>query len=484
MPVADFEYDETVSLVKNVLFGILSPERILQKSACQIYKHITSLKDPEGTLMDPRLGPIDRGVICKTCSQNYKSCPGHFGHLCLAKPVIQVQYYTMIIKLLSYFCGRCSSLLINKYNESIMTELKSKKGKGRFAYIEKLRKPVKECPNCGATQPKYSKKKDGMLIIVAKYVDKKQGDITTMIMNPEMIHTIFKHITDEDVELIGLDPKLSRPEWMIWTIMPIPPPAMRPSVKRDSGGSQDDDLTLILNSVIKFNNQLRLKMTENVGQNMINGYWQLLQYYTATYVDNELANVSKASQRSGRPLKTIRQRVKAKEGRVRGNLMGKRVDGSARSVITADPYLQLDQLGVPERVAMNLTYPEIVTLYNIEKMTQLVRNGPDIYPGAKGFKIKGEKNRKSLKQYKNREEIVLKPGDIVYRHLIDNDVVLFNRQPSLHKMSMMAHRVKVVKSLTFRIHVNVCAPYNADYDGKMQISKKSLPSASGCLIGC
>jgi DNA-directed RNA polymerase II subunit RPB1 len=461
MPLSEFDYTEDVGTVNKVVFGILSPERIKEKSVCEIYKHITNLKNLEGTLMDPRLGPIERGQICPTCNFTYKNCPGHFGHLILAKPVIQIQYYNTIIKLLGCVCNRCSSILVDKYNPAIMKEISSRRGKGRYLYVTKAAQS--DCPNCGATQPKFTKEKEGIARIKCAY-GKDKTEVRETI-NAEIIHTIFKNVSDEDCLLLGLDPSKSRPEWMIWTIMPIPPPAMRPSVRSDSGKVSDDDLTHKLNDIIKFNNQLRIKIDEKTKQSFIDDWWQVVQYHVATYVDNELSNIPKATHRSGRPLKTIRQRVKAKEGRVRGNLMGKRVDGSARSVITADPNLSLDQLGVPRLVAMNLTYPELVTPYNITQMTQLVRNGPDVYPGAKSFRRKYYSSKKNLKFFSDRDSISLEPGDIVYRHLMDNDWVLFNRQPSLHKMSMMAHRVKVLEGKTFRLNVNVTSPYNADFDG-------------------
>lgn len=463
MPLSDFEYDEDVALITKVTFGILSPERIKQKSVCEIYKHITSFNNLEGTLMDPRLGPTERKLVCPTCQYTYKNCPGHFGHLNFAKPVIQIQYYPTIIKLLGCFCNRCSSILIDKYNPEVVKELETKRGKSRYQYV--IGQALKECPNCGANQPKYKKDTDGIAKIISVYTLGKTGDGKNELkqtINPEIIHGIFKNVSDEDVQLVGLDPQRSRPEWMIWTIMPIPPPAMRPSVKSDTGKVADDDLTHKLNDIIKFNNQLRIKLDEQTKQSFIDDWWQLVQYHVATYVDNEISNIPKAVHRSGRPLKTIRQRVKAKEGRVRGNLMGKRVDGSARSVITADPILSIDQLGVPKQIAMNLTYPEMVTEYNIAQMTQLVRNGPFIYPGAKSFKSKDDKTKKNLKFFEDRSKIVLKKGDIVYRHLMDNDVGLFNRQPSLHKMSMMAHRLKILPGKTFRLNVNVTGPYNAD----------------------
>ena len=167
--------------------------------------------------------------------------------------------------------------------------------------------------------------------------------------------------------------------------------------------------------------------------------------------------------------------MKGKEGRVRGNLMGKRVDMSARTVITSDPYIGLNEVGIPLIIARNLTYPEIVTKHNYEYLTQLVSNGRKKYPGA-NFVIKNIVDKdggeaKHIFNLKYREKpIKLHLGDIVERHLVTGDIVLFNRQPSLHKMSMMGHRVHVINNpnlLTFRVNVSVTVPYNADFDDNL-----------------
>lgn len=471
MSIFNTDYDEFVGTVKSVTFGILSPERIKGMSVCEIYNHITNMKSPEGTLMDLRLGPTDRGLICPTCKYTYTECPGHFGHLVLAKPMIQYPFFSTIIKILGFYCSRCSAFLLNvKGDPQMEREIKLRQGKGRFTYVEsifsKSHAIVSKCWNCGAVSLKYREDRDGILRITGSLGKKDDENKSTIIMNPEMILNIFKNITDEDVEWIGLNPKYSRPEWMIWTIMPIPPPAMRPSVKDTGGRVSCDDLTRKLNDIIKYNNQLRIKLNDKeTKKSYIDDCWQLVQYHVATYCDNEISNLPHAQQRSGRPLKTIRQRIKAKEGRIRGNLMGKRVNGSARSVITPDPYLSMDQLGVPKKIAMNLTYPELVTVKNIAYMTQLVRNGPNKFPGAKGMIRRGDGHRINFKPREDLNDIALQPGDIVYRHLMDNDWVLFNRQPTLHRMGMMAHRVKVLDYNTFRFSPNVCAPYNGDFDG-------------------
>ena len=212
---------------------------------------------------------------------------------------------------------------------------------------------------------------------------------------------------------------------------------------------------------------------------MIDKLTSLLQYNVATYVDNDIKGMPPTQQRSGRPLRTLKSRFGAKTGRVRGNLMGKRVDFSARSVITPDANIDLDELGVPEEIATNLTFPEIVSPYNRERLLGYVRNGPEKHPGAKSVFIKKDKQTFSL-LYVNPDTIDLKEGDVVHRHIIDGDIVLFNRQPSLHKASMEAHRVKVLPYSTFRLNVSATRPYNADFDGdemNMHVPQ-SIPAAT------
>jgi DNA-directed RNA polymerase beta' subunit len=177
-------------------------------------------------------------------------------------------------------------------------------------------------------------------------------------------------------------------------------------------------------------------------------------------VDNNIPGISPAAQRSGRLLKSLQQRLGSKEGRIRSNLQGKRVEYSARSVITPDPNISVKELGIPVKIATNLTYPEMVTAFNIGKLYKLIQNGPNVYPGAKTIRHKD--GRITSLRHVNTKELVLHEGDIVNRHLMDGDIVLFNRQPTLHRMSMMGHRVKVLKGKTFRLNVSVTAPYNAD----------------------
>jgi DNA-directed RNA polymerase beta' subunit len=285
----------------------------------------------------------------------------------------------------------------------------------------------------------------------------------TQVLEVEYVLRLFRRIIDEDVDFMGLNRFWCRPDWMICTVLPIPPPQVRPSVIQDNNQRSEDDLTHKLFEIISTNQRLQDKINNNAAKNLIEDEHTVLQYHIATLVDNQIPGVAPSAQRSGRPLKSVQQRLGSKEGRIRYNIQGKRVEFSARSVITPDPNLSIAEIGVPLKIALNLTVPEKVTPYNRDQMYKLIQNGADKHPGAKTI-VRPDGRMISLKHV-NTREIVLKLGDVVNRHLNDGDIILFNRQPTLHRMSMMGHRVKVLPYNTFRLNVSVTAPYNADFDG-------------------
>jgi DNA-directed RNA polymerase II subunit RPB1 len=255
------------------------------------------------------------------------------------------------------------------------------------------------------------------------------------------------------------------PHWLIMENVLVIPPACRPSVRQYNGQRSEDDITHKYTDIIKHNNTLKelLSKNEPVKQLYINSEINQIQYHVATLQNNEDSKLLTANTRTGRPIKGLTERLNRKEGRIRSNLMGKRVDFSARSVISPDANIKMSELGVPMDIAMNLTFPEVVNKYNINHMYKLVRNGKNIYPGAKSIKY-SKNGRIQLLIDSNLTDIVLEYGDVINRHLQDGDYVLFNRQPTLHRMSMMGHRIKVMPGKTFRFNTDVCEPYNADFD--------------------
>ena len=458
------EFNEPISKeVSGVQFSIMSPDEIRKQSVVEITKHDTYDKDIPiiKGLFDPRMGTTDMGRLCNTCGLSNKDCPGHFGHIELAKPMFSYQFIDIVSKVLKCVCFRCSKILIDK-NNPLLESIESLQNKLKWAKIYELSSKIKRCgeeteDGCGCLQPdRY--KIDGVSGIQAIW--KELGE--NQYIEPEYIKELFENITTEDAKLMGFSNEWCRPEWLICTVFPVPPPAVRPSVKQGNSQRMDDDLTHKLSDIVKFNNALKSKIENDAPASSIKDWKNMVQYHIATFVDNELPGFYPSTHRSGRPIKAVRQRLKGKEGRIRSNLMGKRVDFSARSVITPDANIDLDQLGVPIKIALNLTIPETVNIYNNDKLNYLIKNGPYIWPGAKSI----QKKKKLITiNEKNKDLIELEIGDIVNRHISDGDYVLFNRQPSLHKMSMMGHRVKVMKGNTFRLNVSVTPPYNADFDG-------------------
>ena len=464
--------EQKPSKIIGIQFSVLSPDEIRRGSVAEITSRDTYVNNKPviGGLFDPRMGILDPGLVCPTDGLNYMQTPGYFGHINLARPVFYIQYLNTILKILRCVCTKCSKLLINKANHAHIMNMDSRK---RWQYVFARASKIKTCgqeteDGCGCRQPSRIKK-DGLATIFAEWDEQKssaesKGEKHIFKLIPETVLKIFRRISDEDVKFMGFSPIWSRPDWFICQVLAVPPPAVRPSVMHDAQQRSEDDISHIIVNIIKSNKTLQQKIQQNAAPKVIDDWHTVLQYYIATMIDNRIPGVASVAQRSGRALKSIKERLIGKTGRVRGNLMGKRVDYSARSVIGPDPNLSIKELGVPLDIAMNITFPATVNRRNKRFLTKLVVNGPDKYPGANILEKNNGYNR-SLR-HTDRSSIILEEGDVVHRHLLNGDPVLFNRQPTLHRMSMMCHIVRVMKKgKTFRMNVADTKPYNADFDG-------------------
>lgn len=451
-----------------VQFGMMSPEEVLRMSVVPITTRDTYAggKPVVGGLFDARMGVLDQGLICPTDGLDCMDTPGYFGHIDLARPVYYLQYLTTIIKILRATCWKCGTLLCNK--DELENEL-PKDNRERWEAVFKIASKTKVCGDanhdgCGFEQPtKITNHKDEVATVVATWSPPNQDKVEKTV-TVEEVYEMLSRITDEDVEYMGFSPIWSRPEWMICRSLPVPPPAVRPSVKQDNQQRSEDDLSHFLTNIFKANATLAAKIAANAPQDIIDSWTRLVQYFVGVMANNKMPRVPTATQRSGRPLKSVDERLGGKTGRVRGNLMGKRVDQSARTVITPDPNLGIAELGVPLAIAKSITFPQIVNERNKANLAKLVVRGPDAYPGA----IRLERRNRDVitLRHADRNSLVLEDGDIVHRHLLNGDYVLFNRQPTLHRMSMMAHRVRVLMvGDTFRMNLADTKPYNADFDG-------------------
>ncbi|MEM1635479.1 MAG: DNA-directed RNA polymerase subunit A' [Thermosphaera sp.] len=457
-----------VNRISVIKFGILSPDDIRKMSVTQIVTSDVYDNDGapiDGGVMDKRLGAIEPGEVCPICGNTRESCPGHFGHIELVKPVIHAGFSKHILVYLKATCRECGRIKIpeNERQEylALMKELEELNLvyllKRFYEYVKKKASATMKCPHCGAKQYRYKLDKPHA------FFEQKETGLEKL--TPTDIRTRLEKIPDEDVRLLGGNPEESRPEWMVLTVLPVPPRTVRPSVLLETGIRSEDDLTHKLVDIIRVNTRLKEHVESGAPSAIIEDEWELLQYHITTYFDNEAPGIPVAKHRGGKTLKGIAQRLKGKEGRFRGNLRGKRVDFSARTVVSPDPNLSINEVGVPDVVAKILTIPEKVTPWNIEELRKLVLNGPDKWPGA-NYIVRPDGRKISLK-YVDRKAAAesLAPGYVVERHLLDGDIVLFNRQPSLHRISVMAHVVRVLPYKTLRLNVLVCPPYNADFDG-------------------
>jgi len=460
--------DEATKVIGSIHFTLLAPSDIRKLSAVEVQTADTY--DEDGVpilsgLMDGRLGTLEPRQKCKTCGNTASACPGHFGHIELAEPVVHVAFAKLIHKLLQATCRNCGRIQLSADKIKYYTELMVKEQKqlnevpaSFYEAVLKDAKKIQECPQCGARQYPIE---HGKPTTFHEMIDEGASRL-----NPSQIRERLERIPDEDLRLLGMEPTAARPEWMILQVLPVPAVTVRPSITLESGIRSEDDLTHKLVDIIRINQKLKEALESGVPVNIIQELHELLQYHVTTYFDNEVSGLPPARHRSGRALKTLTQRLKGKEGRFRGNLSGKRVDFSARTVISPDPNIDINEVGVPLDVAQRLTIPERVTPWNIEELKSLIRNGPDQYPGAL-YIVRPDGRRVRLEFVTERESLAeaLQPGFVVERHIKENDIVLFNRQPSLHRMSIMAHRVKVLPYKTFRLNPCVCPPYNADFDG-------------------
>eukprot|EP00449_Zooxanthella_nutricula_P049003 CAMPEP_0198601680 /NCGR_PEP_ID=MMETSP1462-20131121/149819_1 /TAXON_ID=1333877 /ORGANISM="Brandtodinium nutriculum, Strain RCC3387" /LENGTH=1832 /DNA_ID=CAMNT_0044333415 /DNA_START=69 /DNA_END=5564 /DNA_ORIENTATION=+ len=480
-----------LKFVKAVRFTVFDADTLQGYSVAEIYSNeIYKNGLPiHGGVNDPRLGPVDIRSKCETCGAGLKDCPGHWGHLTLARPMFHWGFMKATHNVLRCVCYYCSRLLADPQDNKMKHAMGMLSSKKRLQAVMLCCRAKKRCAavtdpategdggaggeeedggkfrgGCGYLQPRY------FIDCTVMYVsfpeggeEEASGQDRKRVMSAEEALNIFKRIRRKDIERMGLDPEGNPPKNLILTHLAIPPPHVRPTISFGAVRSEDD-VTAKLSDIIKTNDMLKKQVSSGAGEHIIMEFAKLLQYHIYTLNDNCIIGIPQATTKSKRPLKSIRERLKGKEGRLRGTLMGKRVDFCARSVIGGDPNINTEQVGVPRSVALNLTFPERVTPHNIDSMKEYIRNGPVTWPGAR-FVVRDDGSRVDLRFVSDLTKVELQYGWKVERHMIDGDYIIFNRQPSLHKMSMMGHRVKVMPFSTLRFNLAVTSPYNADFDG-------------------
>jgi DNA-directed RNA polymerase II subunit RPB1 len=469
-----------IDRISKVDFTLINPEQFRDYSVCEIVCDDIYKKNGEpkyGGLSDTRMGSCNNNILCKTCKNTSANCPGHFGHIELACPLYNPNHIIYVKKILNVTCYLCSNILVPESKKPfIMKKNKKERLNILTKHITTNNNDDKVCEKCKRIQPKYNR------FEIMLQTEKRVMNVVKKEKFPaEKALTILQNISEEDIVLLGMDVKNSRPEWLLYQILPVTPPCSRPSIDRGGNLRAEDDITHKYVDIIKSNNIIRNKLNDD-DSSYLDESKEYLQYHVTTLNDNSISGVMVSQQRSGRPLKSLKEKIKGKEGQIRKYLMGKRVDFSGRTVVSPDTIINIDEVGVPYSMCMKLTFPEVVNYYNIKYLKYLVKNGPNKYPGA-NFIIKKHSGKKfDLRHVKT--EIELRYGDIVERHLcgdncnIGNDengkpiitdmfttYTILNRQPSLHKASFNCHKIRPVVGKSLRLNAQVCNPYNADFDG-------------------
>ena len=452
-----------VKRIASIGFGVVSPGLIKKIATTNVVS--PELYDADGYpvekgLMDLGMGVIDPGLRCKVCGGRLRDCPGHFGYIQLAKPVIHISFVGKLYELLKSFCPHCGRILaIEAKAQEWKQEIERARHENNINSLRALQKSIhsylkkqRKCPYCNQKVIELKLEKPTTFY---------EGDVRLW---PEHIRERLEKIPDDDLAVVGFDKHAARPEWFVLMMLLVPPIPMRPSITLVTGERSEDDLTHKLSDIVRVNQRLIENINAGAPEIIIEDLWDLLQYHVTTYFDNKVAQVPPARHKTNRPLKTLAQRLAGKEGRIRYNLAGKRVNFCARSVITPDPSISVDEVGVPLLLATELTIPERVTEWNIDWLKKFIQSG-DVYPGAAYVVTLDNKRKKITEDTKEQILAELAPGWAVERNILNGDIVLFNRQPSLHRLSLMAHRVRVMGGKTLRIHPASVVPYNADFDG-------------------
>ncbi|VDM18058.1 unnamed protein product [Hydatigera taeniaeformis] len=503
--------DDAMVQIKSIRFHLATESDVFRLAHVPILKYLLYLEGVSPRrcvdygLLDPKLGATKRNELCSTCGLDHQTCIGHWGYFDLPMPAFHIGYLWHIVKILQCICKNCSRVLLPDRVKSRYVSICSN---SNLEYIQKkmLRKALHKmasrttiCPHCNAVNGTV-KKGNGLSYVVhdtsknlAKKADKKLAkyasggeanpEITTLArkcvvaLRPSRVLDLFSKIPTQDLPLILMpfdSEWFSHPRNLIIERIPVCPSALRPSVVSEvKSGTNEDDLTQMYQWV--------LAQAATLEEDLSEPDW----IATFDNLHSEIARLIN-SQHSGLPIvhehkfmRGLLQRLSGKHGRFRGNLLGKRTNFTARTVISPDPNLRIDEVCIPDHCAKLLTYPERVTEFNLEFLRGLVLNGPYKHPGAlfvryKSYTSRSEQSakdpdvvKKFLASPKVRESVAktLRVGDIVDRHLIDGDIVLFNRQPSLHRVSMQAFKAVVMSNRTFRFNPCCCPPFNADFDG-------------------
>lgn len=492
--------------INGVEFYVLSADDIINQSVCEV----TVCKLPgvndnlTGTVYDRRMGTLLDDKLCETCDKNTVGCQGHFGHINLKHPIIHPLFYKQVVQLFRCFCQSCAELLVTE----TYLDLHNLRG-AKFSKIYKRVLHIQICCHCGASQKDVKASTcDGCLFYTVK---SEHDDVRERIRTPVSIYDIthaFSAVTSENLALLNIR---TPPINYIMTVFPVIPPISRPYVVSEgTEETSDDDLTIQLIEILRANAALAnttFKSTLEAATCVLSLNTRISTYISGTVATKSKLGIPqlKTNMIRTRPIKSVKERLVSKTGLIRMHLMGKRVNYSGRTVIGPDATLRLGEIAVPQEMASILTIPVVVNNINYNECNALIAQdkvatvidaesgkpttlkyystnpgtrpklGDVIVPGnvtnldPKRVLQPGEKIWRNgvpvPVTYPSKRIYPLKIGDTIERYITDGDIVLLNRQPTLHKGSMQAKVIRVRPGRTIRMNLACTKPFNADFDG-------------------
>lgn len=455
---------------------VLSAEEILKMSVLEVTKPLPSTDRTfsSGHVNDYLLGTTDLKITCATCNKDMMGCPGHIGHIRLAVPIMNLLFLEYVIKVMNCLCSWCGDLYIT---DEKFSEVEHLRGLQRLIRIEELsrglhchRKPSGgKVLACGAPRlfkgKKDSKKSNNLVYTIgaSSTTEEMPVGIHANQVGIISVYSILQRITPEVSLKLGFPPG-SHPKDMIFTLLPVIPKAARPTVLFD-GSLKQDPLTEIYNEIVVVNNLLTSMIENHESEMNTNAKVKELFNVVSNLIDNKRGDAD-SNEKNNQPVDGFKQLIQGKEAILRGLMMGKRVNFSGRTVLGGDASLKFGQIRIPRSMASTLGKDVQVTPYNLEEVQGLLKQSlvTHITKGkgpSKGVTLTVER----IKERNNDQEIVVEIGDTIRRHLRSGDHVIFNRQPTLHKTSIMSAEVVIGDQETIGIPIAYNKPLNADYDG-------------------
>jgi DNA-directed RNA polymerase II subunit RPB1 len=417
---------------------------------------------PNGTY-DAHLGPTMHEWGCASCFNGKQKCLGHEGHISLNYPIQCGTYVDEIRKWLRIICFKCGHLLIDKTRQvEIYPRIE------RFQkYVTLTRTAGKNvnCVRCGALHPNIIKGKETNLVILQEWWAGGKVEGEPQRLYNHQIVPIFDRITDETLEVLGKHPS-AHPRKFIVSSLKVPPNNIRPEIKRTGAGrSSSNDITVLLRAIVEINRGLPMIPPDVISDDLADKYTNLdMAAFEMIKGTPETSSKSRVVSNINRTLVSLALRGPRKQGRFRKNLLSARTWGVGRSVITEDPMMPIDHVGMPEEMAKELQIPEVVSPANRARVMVYFNNKRDAYPGCTSIIKKGTQKLYWINNL--RHDFVLEDGDTVMRDLVDGDYIVFNRMPSLTEQYLSCFKIKVLPNTkSLRINISICVMYAADFDG-------------------